>query len=128
MCWFKRKKIHALDIDSIDTDAFNKILISEINKLRETPLKLIKNKLITFLANAHDTKQHDNYSIRVQLIKDNTRFKGVGENVAYGYEDAVKLVNAWKNSHAHKEIMTGNYTHLVIGKNNRVLTGLFLRV
>ncbi|MEX0997042.1 MAG: CAP domain-containing protein [Flavobacteriaceae bacterium] len=63
---------------------------------------------------------HDNFHIRSKALKDRGAER-VGENVAYGYEDAASVVNSWLNSPAHKEIIEGNYTHSGFGvfKNDK---------
>ncbi len=57
---------------------------------------------------------HDNFHIRSKALKDRGAER-VGENVAYGYDDAESVVNSWLNSPAHKEIIEGNYTHSGFG-------------
>ncbi|GAB5401017.1 MAG: hypothetical protein Aureis2KO_26020 [Aureisphaera sp.] len=39
----------------------------------------------------------------------------VGENVAFGYENAESVVRAWINSPRHRENLEGNYTHCGYG-------------
>ncbi|MEZ4874441.1 MAG: CAP domain-containing protein [Flavobacteriaceae bacterium] len=41
--------------------------------------------------------------------------ESVGENVAFGYSDAQKLVQAWINSPSHRSVLEGNYTHTGFG-------------
>lgn len=72
---------------------------------------------------------HDNFHIRSKALKDRGALR-VGENVAYGYEDAASLVNSWLNSPSHREIIEGNYTHSGFGvfkneKNRYFFTQLF---
>jgi len=57
---------------------------------------------------------HDNFHLRSKALKDRGAVK-VGENVAYGYEDATSVVNSWLNSPSHREIIEGNYTHSGFG-------------
>lgn len=57
---------------------------------------------------------HDNFHVRSKALKDRGAER-VGENVAYGYDDAGSVVNGWLNSPAHKEIIEGNYTHSGFG-------------
>lgn len=123
-----KKRIYHLDIDGVDDNPFNINVVNRINILRKgTPLKLISHKLITFLANEHSTFDHNNDDIRRQLIIDNTRFNYVAENVGHGYEVPGNIVNAWYNSPGHREKMLGNYTHIVIGESERIITAIFLR-
>lgn len=72
---------------------------------------------------------HDNFHIRSKALKDRGALR-VGENVAYGYEDAASVVNSWLNSPSHREIIEGNYTHSGFGvfkneKNRYFFTQLF---
>jgi len=124
---FKRKKEYTFGNTFPDADIFNIEAAEEINKLRETPLKLVDHKLIGYLARTHKHLDHSGFGIRRQLTIDNTKFNHVGECVAFGYEDATKMVNALRNSPSHHEVLTGNYTHLVIGQNDKIRTLIFLR-
>lgn len=49
---------------------------------------------------------HDNFTVRTQYLIANANAKNVSENVAYGYNSAESVVNAWLNSPSHKEILT----------------------
>lgn len=57
---------------------------------------------------------HDNFGIRSSALKQQGA-KTVGENVAFGYDSAQKLVTAWLNSPSHKAIIEGDYTHSGFG-------------
>lgn len=57
---------------------------------------------------------HDNFHLRSKALKDKGASR-VGENVAYGYDDAASVVNSWLNSPSHREIIEGNYTHSGFG-------------
>ncbi|TVZ52713.1 CAP domain-containing protein [Dokdonia sp. Hel_I_53] len=57
---------------------------------------------------------HDNFYERSQILKR----KGasfVSENVAYGYQDALSVLQAWLDSPSHKITIEGDYTHSGIG-------------
>lgn len=58
---------------------------------------------------------HDNFGYRSEGIKFHDGAKVVGENVAYGYDTAEKVVNAWLKSSGHRENIEGNYTHSGFG-------------
>ncbi|MET2984373.1 CAP domain-containing protein [Aureibaculum conchae] len=60
---------------------------------------------------AQDKISHDNFKARTENLKRNENAKGTGENVAYGYNTAQKVVTAWLNSSGHKENIEGNFTH-----------------
>lgn len=51
-----------------------------------------------------DKISHDNFNYRNNALK-NRGAKVVGEIVAFGYNDAESVVNAWLNSPSHKEII-----------------------
>lgn len=75
---------------------------------------------------------HDNFGYRSEGIKFHEGAKVVGENVAYGYDTAEKVMNAWLNSPGHKAIIEGNYTHTGFGvmkcpKGRSYYTQLFYR-
>ncbi len=63
---------------------------------------------------------HDNFGVRSSALRQQGA-KTVGENVAFGYDTAQKLVNAWLNSDAHRTIIEGDYTHSGFGvlKNDK---------
>ena len=75
---------------------------------------------------------HDNFSYRSEGIKYYDNAKTVGENVAYGYDTAESVVNAWLNSPGHRENIEGNYSHTGFGvmksdKGHSYITQLFYR-
>ncbi|MCZ4318306.1 CAP domain-containing protein [Aequorivita viscosa] len=75
---------------------------------------------------------HDNFGYRSEGIKFHDNAKVVGENVAYGYDTAEDVVNAWLKSPGHKAIIEGNYTHTGFGvmkcpKGRTYFTQLFYR-
>ena len=49
---------------------------------------------------------HDNFNERYQYLVANANAKSASENVAYGYNSAASVVNAWLNSPSHKEIIS----------------------
>ncbi len=76
---------------------------------------------------------HHNFGIRSAALKSKGANQ-VGENVAYGYNTAGAVVNAWLNSPSHRNNIEGNYTHLGHGikksdKNNQYyFTQLFYQI
>tara|TARA_R100000935_G_scaffold36196_1_gene57039 strand:+ start:160845 stop:161351 length:507 start_codon:yes stop_codon:yes gene_type:complete len=60
------------------------------------------------------TISHDNFGVRSSALKDRGAVI-VGENVAYGYDSAEKVVNAWLNSPGHRSVIEGLYTHSGFG-------------
>jgi uncharacterized protein YkwD len=57
---------------------------------------------------------HDNFNLRTEALKSQGATR-VGENVAYGFETAQSVVNAWLNSPPHQRAIEGNYTHSGFG-------------
>ena len=53
---------------------------------------------------------HDNFFQRKQSLQANASANVVSENVAYGFNSAASVVNAWLNSPTHKENIEGDYT------------------
>lgn len=74
---------------------------------------------------------HDNFGLRAKALKDNGA-ETVAENVAFGYNTAEQVVNAWLNSEGHRAVIEGRYTHSGFGvvktdKNTYYFTQLFYR-
>ena len=57
---------------------------------------------------------HDNFFERSGALKNRGAIR-VGENVAYGYNTAENVVDAWLQSPSHKKIIEGAYTHSGFG-------------
>ncbi len=57
---------------------------------------------------------HDNFHYRTQALKSQGAEK-VGENVAFGYDSAQRVVTAWLNSPSHRRAIEGDYTHSGFG-------------
>lgn len=57
-----------------------------------------------------DNVSHDNFFLRKQSLQANANANVVSENVAYGFNSATSVVNAWLNSPSHKENIEGDYT------------------
>ena len=53
---------------------------------------------------------HDNFFQRKQSLQANANANVVSENVAYGFNSAASVVNAWLNSPTHKENIEGDFT------------------
>lgn len=57
-----------------------------------------------------DNVSHDNFFLRKQSLEANANADVVSENVAYGFNSAESVVNAWLNSPGHKDNIEGDYT------------------
>lgn len=87
---------------------------------------LQKLNLISSVAKTHSSYMvnigkvnHDYFSERNEKLIQNANAKSVGENVAFGYNTASSVVNAWIASDSHREIIeNSNYTHFGISTEN----------
>ncbi|WP_296316814.1 CAP domain-containing protein [Winogradskyella sp. UBA3174] len=57
-----------------------------------------------------DDVSHDNFFLRKESLQINASANIVSENVAYGFNSAASVVNAWLNSPNHKDNIEGDYT------------------
>lgn len=57
-----------------------------------------------------DNVSHDNFFQRRESLQLNANANFVSENVAYGFNSAASVVNAWLNSPNHKDTIEGDYT------------------
>lgn len=75
---------------------------------------------------------HYNFGERQQLLVSNANAKSVGENVAYGYNSAQGVVNAWLNSDEHRALIENSaYTNVGISteknsENRNYFTLMFI--
>lgn len=53
---------------------------------------------------------HDNFFQRKNSLMDNANASKVSENVAYAYNSAQSVVNAWISSDGHRETIEGDFT------------------
>ena len=105
----------------------NEILIL-INEYRNEKglATLSKLNLISTVAETHTTYMveigkvnHDNFPERHEILVNNAQAISVGENVAYGYNSAESVVNAWIKSDQHREIIEDSeFTHFGISSQN----------
>lgn len=75
---------------------------------------------------------HDNFFQRKQSLQDNADANIVSENVAYGFNSAASVVNAWLNSPSHKENIEGDFTDFDVSaeQNNEgkwYFTNIFIK-
>lgn len=57
-----------------------------------------------------DNVSHDNFFIRKNSLIDNADATIVSENVAYAFNNAQSVVNAWLNSEGHRQNIEGDFT------------------
>ncbi len=57
---------------------------------------------------------HDGFPNRYSALVSAVNATAVSENVAFGYQSAEAVVNAWIKSEGHRENMLGNHTHFGI--------------
>lgn len=74
---------------------------------------------------------HDNFEFRKNALK-NRGASQVTENVAFGYQTAASVVNAWLNSPGHRRNIEADYTHSGFGiiadnRGNYYFTNIFYR-
>lgn len=75
---------------------------------------------------------HDNFYQRKNSLMQNAGAAKVSENVAYGYNTAQAVVNAWINSEAHRANLEGDFTDFDISaeQNNEgrwYYTNIFIK-
>ena len=82
---------------------------------------LILDNYVTKVAENHDIYMigkdaisHDFFNQRFQDIVANANGKKVAENVAYKFNNAQSVLNAWINSPEHKLNLLGDFTHFGI--------------
>jgi len=79
-----------------------------------------------------DNVSHDNFFQRKQSLQANADANIVSENVAYGFNSAESVVNAWINSPSHKDNIEGDYTDFDVSaeQNNEgkwYFTNIFIK-
>ena len=80
----------------------------------------------------NDEVCHDFFGTRYEALVKGVQARAVSENVAYGYNSAEAVVNAWIKSEGHKKNIEGDYTHFGIsvkaGKDGKLyFTNIFVR-
>lgn len=75
---------------------------------------------------------HDNFFQRKQSLQANASANIVSENVAYGFNSAESVVNAWVNSPTHRDTIEGDYTDFDVSaeQNNEgqwYFTNIFIK-
>ena len=75
---------------------------------------------------------HDNFFQRKQSLQVNANANIVSENVAYGFNSAESVVNAWINSPSHRDNLEGNFTDFDVSAEQNELgkwyfTNIFIK-
>ncbi len=90
-----------------------------INNL--APLDIEQQGIVKLKAKEHNEYMikkselsHDLFKERSRIIMDKTKAFRVGENVAYGYSQAKKLVDAWIASPTHRANILGDFNYFDI--------------
>jgi uncharacterized protein YkwD len=106
---------------SVSYSALELEILDLINVYRETKglNTLTKLDIVSYVAETHTEYMvetglvnHDNFPERNQKLVVSASAKSVGENVAYGFNSAKGVVDAWLKSDAHRAIIENeNYTH-----------------
>ena len=109
-----------INIVSTETKTIEIEILSLINAHRlEMGLNALeKMDLVKSVAFSHsdymvsqNEVSHDNFFSRSDYLKEKAKAMQVSENVAYGYNSAEGVVNAWLNSTEHKANLEGDYTN-----------------
>lgn len=79
-----------------------------------------------------DNVSHDNFFQRKQSLQVNADANIVSENVAYGFNSAESVVNAWLNSPSHRDNIEGNFTDFDVSAEQNVdgkwyFTNIFIK-
>ncbi|HKJ07362.1 MAG TPA: CAP domain-containing protein [Flavobacteriaceae bacterium] len=93
-------------------------LVNNYRAVRNLPA-LNKLNIVSYVAETHSSYMaetglvnHDNFSKRNSELVEKASAKAVGENVAFGFNSANAVVNAWINSDSHRKILENeDYTH-----------------
>jgi len=87
------------------------------HRINEGLTPLINHSIIKAVAYTHtdymvesNNVGHDNFFQRKNSLIDNASATKVSENVAYAFNSAQSVVNAWLNSEGHKNTIEGDFT------------------
>lgn len=76
---------------------------------------------------------HDGFAMRYSALAESVGAKAVSENVAFGYNSAEAVVEAWIASDGHRKNMEGDLTHFGISvkedaNGKKYFTNIFVRI
>ena len=88
----------------------------EINLNRLDNLSKIKAEAYThsMYMISNNSLSHDNFSVRMNNLVNNSGAIAIAENVASGFNSTLELIEAWLESEGHKNVIEGDYTHFDI--------------
>jgi uncharacterized protein YkwD len=72
---------------------------------------------------SHDVVDHSDFNLRSDNIMKVLGAKTVSENVAYNFNSAKGVFDAWMKSKGHKENIEGNFTHFGISIRENPVNG-----
>lgn len=119
-----------VDDASVQYSDFETEVMNQVNNYRSSIglAKLSRLNLVSKEAETHsvymlnkEILSHDNFDIRTQNLMNNAAAISIAENVAYGFQTADELLNAWLNSAVHRrKIEEKRYTDFGISaKHNQ---------
>ena len=130
-----------IDDASVQYSDFETEVMNQVNNYRNSIglARLSRLNLVSIEAETHsaymlnkEALSHDNFDIRTQNLMNNANALSIAENVAYGYQTAEELLNAWLNSAEHRrKIVEKRYTDFGISakynlSGNYYVTQIFI--
>lgn len=109
-----------------NNQSYAKQVVSLVNAERKkaglSPLTMKENISAAALVRAKETKTSFSHtrpngsSFSTALTEQGVKFKGSGENIAWGQKTPKQVMNAWMNSSGHRaNILNKNYTSIGVG-------------
>ena len=127
-----------VNYDSIELELMNLVNIHRadlgLSKLNRLSLVSNEAKIHTNYMVEKELLSHDNFDLRTTNLIKNIGATKVGENVAYGYQNAGEMLKAWLNSQKHRQVIEGDeYTNFGISaKKNSAgryyVTQIFIQI
>ncbi|PYE81869.1 hypothetical protein DFQ11_102447 [Winogradskyella epiphytica] len=120
------EEVDTSSIDLLETPPAKQIEIEIMELINEYRINkglnpLLNHDTVKAVSHSHteymietNSVSHDNFFIRKQTLQANTSASIVSENVAYGFNSAESVVNAWLASPSHKDNIEGDYSDFEI--------------
>lgn len=125
-----------VDDASVQYSDFETEIMNQVNNYRNSIglAKLSRLNLVSKEAETHSaymlengTLSHDNFAVRIQNLMNNADALSIAENVAYGYQSAEELLNAWLQSAEHRQkIEEERYTDFGISAKKNTNGGYYV--